>query len=400
MKAAFGADSSLSSNTSDNPSQAVATGQEGPFGECDDELLCLRNTSYRRESQGSTDSGKQPSISKPLVPAAAGGSYSMTTGEFLHCSGASTGATIYGRASPRRTAFYKALCFLLLVLQGGVLDFYLIVVTDLYWCSWIATDLVVIAGWGIFFIKNAKSKKEKSCNSLRQLKAAWQGGNHGEFTFAYLAWLIYVIAFTPKVVLILGTSILDLIELGVPLGTTGFKITLMISAPLLYALINSISDSYSGQPAQSCFLTSCLDLLDSFTLLEMLLQERTPLLQLRYTVLAIYFLTLTMPVLWLYQLNTSQLDCKSVWVRLFSGLLVNVPLLVMRCLLVFGYGQQVSVFMLKNLFFLTSSCLEGIEQSCTFRSLSSPPGHFSHCISENDMCPHGYVNTLAVTGPK
>ena len=47
----------------------------------------------------------------------------------------------------------------LLLAQGGLLDVYLIAVTDLYWCSWVATDLVVAAGWAIFFAKNSRGRR-------------------------------------------------------------------------------------------------------------------------------------------------------------------------------------------------------------------------------------------------
>ncbi|MBN3307969.1 T121B protein, partial [Amia calva] len=315
----------------------------------------------------------------------------MTSGEFLQA------APLFVRRS-KRNLFYKILCFLTLIFQGGILDFYLIVFTDLYWCSWIATDLVVMTGWGIFFLKNGRSKR-----SLQHHKGSMYGCSLGEFTFAYLAWLIYVIACTPKVVLILETSILDLIELKVPLGTTGFKIIMMLSAPLLYCLINAIIEDLAGATryhSQSCYISTCLDLVDSFTLIEMLLMNEIPTVYLKYTVIAVYFLVLSIPVLWLYELNASQLQCRWIWARFFSGVLVNVPLLVVRCFLVYSYQMPVSVFMFKNMFFLGCRCLELVEQ-CLMGSgggrLASNPVQFSHCVSENDMCPHGYVNTLAVS---
>ena len=54
---------------------------------------------------------------------------------------------------------YQALSVALLLAQGGLLDVYLIAVTDLYWCSWVATDLVVAAGWAIFFAKNSRGRR-------------------------------------------------------------------------------------------------------------------------------------------------------------------------------------------------------------------------------------------------
>ncbi|XP_072622467.1 transmembrane protein 121B [Vulpes vulpes] len=381
---------------------------------------------------------------------------------------------------------YQALSVVLLLAQGGLLDLYLIAVTDLYWCSWIATDLVVAAGWAIFFAKNSRGRRGGAAGGAHThyqhhhhaapplhlpaapaASAASAGapagakarggrggaggpgggpgaaGAAGEFAFAYLAWLIYSIAFTPKVVLILGTSILDLIELRAPLGTTGFRLTMALSVPLLYSLVRAISEAGAPpgsagplllQPqrhrAAGCFLGTCLDLLDSFTLVELTLEGRVLLpAHLRYLLIAVYFLTLASPVLWLYELNAAAAappwgpapgpgpgSCSRL-LRLLGGCLVDVPLLALRCLLVVSYQQPLSVFMLKNLFFLACRGLEALEGCWDQGSRASPgrgrggygappaappppppPGgsQLGHCISENEGGAHGYVNTLAV----
>ncbi|KAJ8411376.1 hypothetical protein AAFF_G00173820 [Aldrovandia affinis] len=358
--------------------------------------LFIRNASSRRDTQTSVGSAhREESSTERLVSSAAlAAAYIMTSGEFMHTT------PLFVRRS-RRNNLYKILCFLLLLFQGGVLDFYLIVFTDLYWCSWIATDLVVMTGWGIFFLKNARSKRERACGFHQ--KSSIFGCNLGEFTYAYLAWLIYVIACTPKVVLILETSILDLIALKVPLGITGFKIIITLSAPLLYCLINSVIEDFNGATryhSQSCFLATCVDLLDSFTLIEMFLRNEIPTVYLKYTVLSVYFIALVVPVLWLYELTASRMRCRWIWARFLSGVLVDAPLLVVRCFLVYVYKMPVSVLMFKNMFFLACKCLELVEQCLTVkgaRRYASNPAQVSHCVSENDMCPHGYVNTLAVT---
>nr|XP_021488254.1 cat eye syndrome critical region protein 6 [Meriones unguiculatus] len=374
---------------------------------------------------------------------------------------------------------YQALSVVLLLAQGGLLDLYLIAVTDLYWCSWIATDLVVVAGWAIFFAKNSRGRRggpagggahnhhqlhHHSAPPLHLSSAAaaagagakargGRGGSGGpgagpgaagEFAFAYLAWLIYSIAFTPKVVLILGTSILDLIELRAPFGTTGFRLTMALSLPLLYSLVRAISEAGAPpasagplllQPqrhrAAGCFLGTCLDLLDSFTLVELMLDGRVPLpAHLRYLLIAVYFLTLASPVLWLYELNAAAVAAAPAWgqasgpgscsrlLRLLGGCLVDVPLLALRSLLVVSYQQPLSVFMLKNLFFLGCRGLEALE-GCWDRgswvspsrargSYGAPPsapppppplppqGGSQRGHLENEGGPHGYVNTLAV----
>ncbi|KAK2105056.1 hypothetical protein P7K49_014570 [Saguinus oedipus] len=181
------------------------------------------------------------------------------------------------------------LSVVLLLAQGSLLDLYVIAVTDLYWCSWISTDLVVVVGWAIFFAKNN------------------QGCQVGMATFM------------PKVVLILGMSILDLIKLHAPFGTMGFRLTMVLSVPLLYSLVWAISKA-SSLPSSAgplllqpqwhceawCFLGTFLELLNSFTLVEQMLEVCAQLpTHLHYLLIAVYFFTLASPVLWLYELNAA-----------------------------------------------------------------------------------------------
>ncbi|XP_067907364.1 transmembrane protein 121B [Heterodontus francisci] len=384
--------SAAAGNESSRSAAAAASGAEGNLRTGENDSLFIRNSSFRRNSQTST-----ASLSREIGAASnikARPAFIITSGEFLQHSSDCTSSP--GPPSSTRTLFYKGLCLLLLLCQGGLLDFYLIIFTDLYWCSWIATDLVVMAGWLIFFIKHSRRRGAGD-------KAAPGAPDSGQFAFAYLAWLIYVIACTPKIVLILETSILDLIELKVPLGTTGFKIVVMSSVPLLYTLINSVTEELSCQSshrAQNYYSRTCLDLLDSFTLMELMLAGHIPSVYLKYTVTTVYFVSFFIPVLWLYELNSLQLHYKCVVFRFLSSSAVNAPLLVVRCFLVFIYDQQVSVFLLKNVFWLCCDCAEVLERCCSVRRVrkySSPPVQFTHCISENEMCAHGYVNTLAVT---
>uniref|UniRef100_A0A8C3WTS7 Transmembrane protein 121B n=1 Tax=Catagonus wagneri TaxID=51154 RepID=A0A8C3WTS7_9CETA len=211
-----------------------------------------------------------------------------------------------------------------------------------------------------------------------------------------------------------------------------------LSAPLLYSLVRAIGEAGAApgsagplllQPQQhraaGCFLGTCLDLLDSFALVELMLDGRAPLpAHLRYLLIAVYFLALASPVLWLYELHAaaaasprgraSRPGSCSRLLRLLGGCLVDVPLLALRCLLAVSYQQPLSVFMLKNLFFLGCRGLEALEGCWDQGTPASPnraragygapssvptaPGgpQLAHCISEDEGGAHGYVNTLAV----
>ncbi|NXO08196.1 T121B protein, partial [Oriolus oriolus] len=218
-----------------------------------------------------------------------------------------------------------------------------------------------------------------------------------------------------KAALILGTSILELIELRLPLGTTGFRITLALSAPLLYCLLRAIGTEGAGQlllppqpppqhRAAAAFLATCLDLLDSFSLLELVLQPGRPA--------PLPLLCLASPVLWLYELSAARPPGAArlaLHLLLPAGLL-DAPLLALRCLLLLRYQQPLSLFMLKNLFFLTCRGLEALETCCLLRPAAAPPpakygpaaaapaaAPLAHGLSDVDVGPHGYVNALAVT---
>ncbi|XP_064011785.1 transmembrane protein 121B [Pogoniulus pusillus] len=362
--------------------------------------------------------------------------------------GAAAGALLGpGGAGGGRRWGFQALSLVLLLGQGALLDLYLIAVTDLYWCSWIATDLVLAAGWGIFFCRNSRARRRERPPPppgpppphpllLHGPPGGRGAGGRGagapprggDFAYAHLAWLIYSIAFTPKAALILGTSILELIELRLPLGTTGFRITLALSAPLLYCLLRAIGTEGTGQlllppqpppqhRAAAAFLATCLDLLDSFSLLELVLQPGRPAplpAPLRYLLIAVYFLCLASPVLWLYELSAARPPGAArlaLHLLLPAGLL-DAPLLALRCLLLLRYQQPLSLFMLKNLFFLTCRGLEALETCCLLRPVASPPpakygpsaaappaaaAPLAHGLSDADVGPHGYVNALAVT---
>ncbi|XP_019399426.1 PREDICTED: cat eye syndrome critical region protein 6, partial [Crocodylus porosus] len=164
--------------------------------------------------------------------------------------------------------------------------------------------------------------------------------------------------------------------------------------------------------AAAAFLATCLDLLDSFTLLELALPPGRPAplpAPLRYALLAVYFLCLASPVLWLYELGAPRPPGAArlaLHLLLPAGLL-DAPLLALRCLLLLRYQQPLSVFMLKNVFFLACRSLEALEACCLLRPAAKPapapgpgpgPGAapLARCISDNDVGPHGYVNTLAV----
>ena len=72
-------------------------------------------------------------------------------------------------------------------------------------------------------------------------------------------------------------------------------------------------------PGLGCFLGTCLDLLDSFTLVELMLDGRVPLpAHLRYLLIAVYFLTLASPVLCPPRVSRCRLSGRNILEALVS----------------------------------------------------------------------------------
>ncbi|KAK2091825.1 hypothetical protein P7K49_031109 [Saguinus oedipus] len=172
-----------------------------------------------------------------------------------------------------------------------------------------------------------------------------------------------------------------------------------LSVPLLYSLVRAILEA--GAPPGSAgplLLQPQRHRAAGFTLVELKLEGRAPLpAHVRYLLMA-------------PRRRHSGAQQLLRLLRLLGGCLMDVPLLALRCLLVVSYQQPLSIFMLKNLFFLGCRGLEALE-GCwdPGRGYGPPPSappppptppqggsQLGHRILENDRGAHGYVNTLHV----
>ncbi|XP_066524962.1 transmembrane protein 121B [Hoplias malabaricus] len=356
---------------------------------------------------------------EPLVPAstAAAAAKSAAASLTMTSSGelAPSSAGLFVPSSRRRSALYKLLCFAVLCAQGAALDFYLIAFSDLYWCSWVATDVAVLCGWAAFFAKNSRSKRERACGFGHAEGGSLFGGRVGEFAFAHLAWLVYVLACAPKLALVLETSLVERVAQRAPLGITGLELTSLLAAPLLFCLINALAEDSNGAARHhslACFNTTCLDVLDSLVLVDALVRgELLPdsdsddgALYFRHAAVAAHVSALAAPVAWLYELTASRARPRRrclACARFLTVVLVNAPLLAVRGALVLRYQERASLLLFKNVFFLACACIELTEQCANARdakAAAAGPPRVSRCVSENDVVgPRGYVNALAVS---
>jgi hypothetical protein len=79
----------------------------------------------------------------------------------------------------------RTLCLLLVLLQGGIIDYYLVINKSMYWMAWVAADVAVAVVFIVAFIW-----------SYRQLRHARHFKTNDDTEIAslplgYITWLVY-----------------------------------------------------------------------------------------------------------------------------------------------------------------------------------------------------------------
>ena len=263
----------------------------------------------------------------------------------------------------------KAVCIILLILQGAILDYYLVEHHEFKSLGFIATDIVVVAIWiGVMFMAKRKflSKKfrkirrikEKTDGKPRPVEIEHDGAD--EIAYVFIAWLAYVaITLIPEVAVIFKRFANQLGDAKV-FGQNILKAALCITPMLFLLLVNSHHDArrYSKRRIYIDKLSAgvTLDLLDSIDILEILFMDDMELklpIVLENTIIAFACINFLLPTLALLELNVivkGQVHSTTFQVMYSISyiFLVNVPLGIIRIILWTKFNQDVSVFIGKN----------------------------------------------------
>ena len=245
-----------------------------------------------------------------------------------------------------RRIFARVLSVLFLVLQGVILDYYLINGNrSSWWFAWVITDAVVLSAWVYtMWMSHRKSQSEETM-SKDGLK------------FAYIAWVVYAIHLIPQVATIFTHNAF---EEELVFGTNMLKMNLcltpMLFLFLIYAHHNTKSHSRRKYYLETITAAVTLDLFDSVEMLEYLFDKEKISIELENAILAFSCMNIFLPTFALFELKfnkfhdngeISPISFKFIYICSFM-FFVNVPFLVLRLILWHEYHLDVSVLLAKN----------------------------------------------------
>ena len=303
----------------------------------------------------------------------------------------------------------KLCCVGMLLFQGILLDIYLVNVTSSKWnWLWIIADVFVICIWIVTLVL-AKRNFE---NRLKKARDNVDGGNPedypDEIRYSFIAWIVYILLLTPRVVIMMHKHASKLKEEDV-LGPNYLKVAIS-STPLIFLLL--IYGYHNGKLSESrkYYIASlvgsvCLDLFDSIDLLEFLFipeEKRVFPQQFLDASLAFSIINFFLPTLALIEIyvngftgRVTSLSFKVVYVFCYA-FLINVPNLVIRSVLWHYYNSDVSVLIMKNVMCIAL----GVTEMCEYFGEDRPrkcencnnwyrkshfKKHYNGCISNRDL---------------
>lgn len=306
----------------------------------------------------------------------------------------------------------KALCIILLILQGAILDFYLVEHQDYNHLGFIATDVVVVSIWiGVMFMAKrrflSKLKKIRRRAQTEIVDGKAPDEYADEIPYVYIAWLAYVLFTLVPEVAVIFKRFADQLGDAKVWGQNILKIALCITPMLFLLLVNSHHDAkpYSSRRVYIDKLSAgvTLDLLDSIDILEILFMDDVKLnlpVNLEHAIIAFACINFFLPTLALLELSAIvKGQVRSANFQLLYSIsyifLVNIPLGVIRIILWTNYNQDVSVFIGKNViasaiysFDIYESCGPNKPKRCDKCSNHFAPdridGHKNQCSVTRD----------------
>ncbi|XP_071444176.1 transmembrane protein 121B-like [Hetaerina americana] len=276
-----------------------------------------------------------------------------------------------------------------LVLQGSILNFYIIShykssVNPYFWfiadfvCLFVFAGTLTKAYRHLKFLKSSKAVKirharpDNSSPGLTGSNADSINGSQvshasslkrlglpsdliGPLPLSYAAWMFYSVILTAKVGIILKSEIPNTLNKADFFGPQMLKLTIGLSA-VIYLLLAEGHSEYSPGPklVRSTCSHSAVELVDTISFLSILLVKDTTTLE--DFVVALTAINFLLPTLPLYALSISGFGAKPIplillLIRdLLHLFLLDIPYLVVRVYFWIAYQQDISMFLMKNVF--------------------------------------------------
>lgn len=246
-------------------------------------------------------------------------------------------------------------CFILVLIQGAILDYYLVTYKSVYWYGWIAADIAVSLIFIIAFVISFRHLKLVHKESSRHTNI-----QAGSLPLGYFAWFVYSVALATRVAIIFKDFAWKLKEEDF-FGPNTLKITIALAGLIFVLLLFTHHDALYGSDRQRFIdiltATVVFDILDSVDALDILFDkvdvDDLPE-ELRIIIISTACVNLILPALPLITLSRTHFGNKPeshVFIVLHKLLLVffvNLPLLVIRLLLWHVLSKEISIFPVKN----------------------------------------------------
>lgn len=252
---------------------------------------------------------------------------------------------------------------IILVLQGSILNYYLIERMEgsgTGWYFWFLADfcVLIVMMTAVFLSRRHYSNVSQNAEGTDQMESR---SVLGLFPLSYISWFLYSSQLTAKIVLLFRMDIATNLKSEDWYGPQFLAIVIGCAAVVFLLLVDCHHEAAveSNQATFITFLTAytTIEILDSVTFLGLLFPSETGLIipyKLEDTVLALTCLNFLLPTLALYKLsqcefgaNTGPLGIKLIY-RVLHITLINAPYLGIRMYLWTYFNHEVSVFVLKN----------------------------------------------------
>ncbi|XP_046544493.1 transmembrane protein 121B-like [Haliotis rubra] len=257
----------------------------------------------------------------------------------------------------------RIFCILLLLAQGGILDYFLAKhQTQASW-AWIAFDLVNV---GLFIASFVISRRHLALQKVKDEQ-------NTAVTLGWLAWLVYSVSLVARMAIAFNKFSFKLSEDSF-FGPNTLKTSLALASCVFVLLLTSHHDAAPASERRRYIEdltgTVVFDVLDTVDVLEVMFDKssRDMLLPgLQQSILLVAGLNLIIPTVPLITLNLTNFGYKKMPKRLVAlhkllvVLVVNVPNLIVRLVLWHGFSVGISPFMLKNLILISIVLYEFYE---------------------------------------
>ncbi|KAK0063913.1 4-hydroxybenzoate polyprenyltransferase mitochondrial-like isoform X2 [Biomphalaria pfeifferi] len=267
---------------------------------------------------------------------------------------------------------------LLAMIQGGILNYFLIHYQTHNWYAWIAGDVAIIFSFFVaFFISFRELKIVHKAKKYFKNHLLISTVEAGSFPLVYFAWLVYSVIMAVRVGIIYK-SLAFQVQHELFFDRNLLKVTVAFSGLVFLLLVASHHNFGPGTTArnQINFLSALVpfDIIDAVDILSIFFfkEDRDTLEPvLAWFIIIVACLNLLLPTVPLMMLSkshfgaqpiTSQLEYLNKLIHIF---VINLPLLAIRLILWQKHRMEISPLLVKNVFMIVVLGIELHEKEKT-----------------------------------